>query len=251
MDKQNIETGSFSEKLLKLLDRIEYRRVETGEDMEDIARLRYKAYKVNNLIKLTGNKILDDIDFDKNAYVFGVYVEEQLASTIRVHHVTPEHRVSLSGKIFPETINAFLDAGMTLIDPVRLAADPDLVNELQGIQYLTLRIGTIAADYFQADRVLQSVDSSHSAFYRRMFLSEVVVDPLEKNENYNVNLTLLATQAKAVLPKLYARYPALNSEPFERRAMFDREYSRQMAALKILPTARYDVRAEPSYRARA
>jgi hypothetical protein len=244
MTQQTVQTGNFADKLLNLLDRIEYRRVETGEDMEDVARLRYKAYKVNNLIKLSGSMLMDDIDFDKNAYVFGIYVEEQLVSTIRIHHVTPEHRVSLSGKIFPDTINAFLDAGMTLIDPVRLAADPDVVNQLPGIQYLTLRIGTMASDYFGADRVLQSVDASHAAFYRRMFLSEVVVEPLEKNENYNVNLTLLATQVKTVLPKLYERYPALKSEAFERRAMFDRSYARQMASLTILPTARYAARSE-------
>lgn len=247
MDKRVFETNSFSEKLLSLLDRIEYRRVESGEDMEDVARLRYKAYKVNNLIKLTGSMLLDDIDFDDHAYVFGVYVEEQLVSTIRVHHVTPEHRVSLSGRIFPNVVNAFLDAGLTIIDPVRLAADPDVIGELQGIQYLTLRIGTMASDYFKADRVLQSVDASHSAFYRRMFLSDVVVDPLEKNENYNVNLTLLATRAKEVLPKLYQRMPALKSEHFERRAMFDREYHKRPSALTILPTARLVVRSESRY----
>ena len=33
-------TNRFSDKLLGLLDRIEYRRVETGEDMEDVARIR-------------------------------------------------------------------------------------------------------------------------------------------------------------------------------------------------------------------
>ncbi len=91
------EPGSFSEKLMLLLDRVEYRRVETGEDMEDIARLRYKAYKAVNLMELTGSTLIDALDFDSHAYVFGIYLDENLVSTVRVHHVTPQHRASTSG----------------------------------------------------------------------------------------------------------------------------------------------------------
>ena len=245
------ENTSFSEKLLTLLDQIEYRRIETGEDMEDVARLRYKAYKVNNLIKLNSNFIQDEIDYDKNAYVFGIYTDQNLIATVRIHHVTPDHRVSLSRRIFPEAIDGLLDAGMSLIDPARMAIDPDLASEYPGMPYIMFRIATMASVYFDADRVIQAVDASHAAFYRRMFLSKVLVDPLEKNENYNVNLTLLAIQSHDVLPKVYVRFPMFKSEAFERRAMFDREYTRQMASLTILPTARYAVRSETSYRASA
>lgn len=61
-------------------------------------------------------------------------------STVRVHHVTPDHRASTSGIIFGAEINAFLDAGTVLIDPGRLAVDPDLLgDDLRALPYLTLR----------------------------------------------------------------------------------------------------------------
>lgn len=121
------DSGSFSEKLMLLLDRVEFRRVEGGEDMEDIARLRFKAYKAVNLMELTGSTLIDRLDDDSHAYVFGIYLDERLVSTVRVHHVTPDHRVSTSGLIFGEEIDVFLDAGMVLIDPGRLAVDPEVL----------------------------------------------------------------------------------------------------------------------------
>ncbi len=230
--------SSFNSKLFELLDRVEYRRIQSSEDMEDVARIRYKAYRVNNLIKLTGSLLVDDIDFDSNAYVLGVYVDEQLVSTMRINLVTPDHRNSLSRKIFPKEINAFLDAGMILIDPTRLAADPEIVRNMPGIPYLTLRIACLASEYFSADRVLQSVDASHSAFYQRIFLSDIIAGPLEKNDNYNVNLTLLSTRGKEMLPRIYDRFPALNSDAFERRLMFGPDENSNVFPLAIRPTAR-------------
>ena len=54
-------TNRFSDKLLGLLDRIEYRRVETGEDMEDVARIRYKAYKAGAVMHLDEQAVLRHI----------------------------------------------------------------------------------------------------------------------------------------------------------------------------------------------
>src|SRR6218665_2928505 len=90
----------FAERLLEILDQVEYRRVETGEDMEDVARIRFKAYKMADILPLSGSTLIDDIDFDSHAHVFGIYFEERLISTVRVHHVTPQHRVSSSGSVF-------------------------------------------------------------------------------------------------------------------------------------------------------
>jgi len=230
--------GRFADKLLGVLDRVEYRRVETSEDMEDVARIRYKAYKMADILTLEGSTLIDDIDFDPQAYIFGVYYEERLISTVRIHHVTPDHRVSSSGTVFPDQINAFLDAGMSLIDPVRFAADPQIMREMPAIPYLTLRIATMASDYFNTDRVLQLVSPQHSAFYRRVFLADEIVEPRKNCGKYNIDLTLLATRVKEVLPKLYVRYPFFKSEAFERRMMFSRQTPSGITPLTILPTAR-------------
>lgn len=228
----------FSDKLLELLDRVEYRRVETGEDMEDVARIRFKAYKMADILPLKGNTLVDDIDFDSHAYVFGIYYDERLISTVRLHHVTPEHRVSSSGSIFPNEINAFLDAGMSLIDPVRLAADPEVLSEMPAIPYLTLRIATMATDYFEVDRCLQLVKPQHAAFYKRVFDADTIVSPQGNCGDYNIDLTLMATRTKETLPPLYRRFPFFKSEPYERRMLFARGADAPFSPLTVRPTAR-------------
>lgn len=229
----------FSGKLMAALDHIEYRRIESGEDMEDVARIRFQAYKLANILPLSGERLIDEVDFDKNAYIFGVYFDERLISTVRIHHVTPQHRVSSTREMFPNEIDAFLDAGMTLIDPVRFAADPEIIGEMPALPYLTLRIASMAADYFDADRVLQLVSPQHAPFYKRVFYADTVV-PSQKNVGkYNIELTLMATRTRDVRQKLYGRFPFFVSEPFERRLMFARGENAGHAPLTILPTARF------------
>lgn len=174
MHKEVVQS-SFSNKLLEVLDHIEYRRVETQEDMEEVARMRYRAYKLANILTLEGAKLIDAVDFDNHAYVFGVYFDERLISTVRIHHVTPDHRISITRDMYPKEIDAFLDSGMTLIDPVRFAADPEIIGEMPALPYLTLRIASMAADYFDADRVLQLVSPQHAPFYKRVFSADTVV----------------------------------------------------------------------------
>ncbi|MCJ8521346.1 hypothetical protein ABID21_004379 [Pseudorhizobium tarimense] len=235
---QILSEGTFSQKLLNVLDHIEYRRIEDQEDFEAIAALRYKAYKARDVLPVSAVSMLEEVDFDRQAYVFGVYYYEELISTLRVHHVTPDHRVCQSSGIFPEAVNAFLDAGMTLIDPARFAADPDVVSELPSISYLTLRPSIMAAIYFDTDRVLQHIRPAHAAFYRRVFNADTVVPPT-MTETYGFELTLLASRPREVRPKLMKRYAFFDSESYERRLMFDRSPMAGMAPLTILPTARF------------
>jgi len=240
MDNGEMANNRFSEKLLGLLDKVEYRRVETSEDMEDVARVRYKAYKAGSVMYLAEDShlLIDEVDFDSNAYVFGVYHEERLISTVRLHHVTPDHRVTSSGKVFPDEIKAFLDAGMSLIDPVRLAADPEIWSEMPAIPYLTLRLATMAADYFDADRVLQMVKPAHAAFYRRVFDGDFVASPKSRQGKFIIDLMLMATRCKDVRSSLYARFPFFMSEPYERRMLFARGEEMPFSPLTVRPSAR-------------
>lgn len=237
VSKNNPSTQEFPNKLLSVLDAVEYRRIESQEDFEDIARLRYKSYRERGVLPRSASSMLDDSDFDDHAYVFGVYLHEELVSTIRVHHVTPSHRVSQSGGVFGESLDAFLDAGMTLIDPARLAIDPDLDGERSALPYLTVRPTILAAIYFNADRMLQHIRPAHSAFYRRYFYADVVVPPTYA-DIYGFDLTLLASRTREIRTKLLSRFPIYESQPYERRLMFDRSPISGMAPLTILPTAR-------------
>ncbi|MEZ2128388.1 MULTISPECIES: hypothetical protein [unclassified Sinorhizobium] len=235
---ENLQS-SFSDKLMSVLDHVEYRRIESGEDMEDVARIRYKAYKLADILPLSGSKLIDDIDFDDHAYVFGVYYDERLISTVRIHNITPDHRVSSTRSIFPNEIDALLDAGLSLIDPVRFAADPEIMREMPAIPYLTLRIAIMAAAYFDSDRVLQLVSPQHAAFYRRVFYAQVLVPPQKNRGKYNIELTLMATNTKEVGRTLLTRFPFFISNASERRLMFSRKQNDTLPPLTIVPTARF------------
>lgn len=237
LNNSAVATKEFSTKLLSILDAVEYRRIESQEDFEDIARLRYKSYQERGVLPLSASSMLDEVDFDDHAYVFGVYLYEELVSTIRVHHVTPTHRISQSAGVFPDAVNAFLDAGMTLIDPARLAIDPELDGERSALPFLTVRPTIMAAIYFNADRMLQHIRPAHSAFYRRYFYADTVVPPTFASI-YGFDLTLLASRTREIGPKLLSRFPIYESQPYERRLMFDRSPLSGMAPLTILPTAR-------------
>jgi hypothetical protein len=233
-----MELEGFSERLMRHLDFIEYRRVETQEDFEEIEQLRYKTYKAANMVPRAAPSMIDDADFDPHAYVFGIYYHEELVSTIRLHHVSPEHSLSQSAQVFPDIMEAYLDAGLRLIDPARFAVDPVFAAELTVLPYITLRPSIVAAAYFKADRVLQPVRPSHAAFYKRVFYAETVVER-RMTEIYGRELTLMATNTHTTGEKLLNRYPFFDSGVYERRLMFGRaEAHLPTSPLTILPSAR-------------
>jgi hypothetical protein len=229
--------GQFSSKLLATLDHVEYRRIETHEDFEDIARLRYRAYKLAGVLPVGATRLIDDMDFDVNARVFGVYFHEELISTIRIHHVTPEHRVCQSIAIFPEVVNEMLDSGLSLIDSARFAIAPEYAGELSAMPFLTVRLSPMAAIFFDADRVLQPVRPPHAAFYRRFFYANPVAAP-RRVPAYDFELMLLASRTRELRSKMMKRIPAFQSEACERRMMFGGDTDHELPLLTILPTAR-------------
>lgn len=234
----SLKVSDFSQKLLEILDHVEYRRVENTEDMEAVERLRYKAYKAREVLPVAAKSMIDDVDFDSHAYVFGLYYYEELVSTIRIHYVTPDHRISQSSGVFPAEIDAFLDAGMTLIDPARFAADPEVAADMPWIPYLTLRPNIVAAAHFRASRVLQHVRPAHAAFYKRVFYADTVVES-RMTDTYGFELTLMATNVIEVGRKLLTRYPFFMSSASEQRMMFSRNPAVTLPPLNIIPTARY------------
>ena len=232
--------SNFNQKLFGVMDRIEYRRIVSAEDFEDLSALRTKAYRRANMhVPSNGGLFIDEIDFDPNAYVFGIYCDEQLISSIRIHHVTPDHRVSPARNLFPKEVDQFLDSGMTLIDPVRQASDPDMFDDLPALPYLTLRVAILAIEYFNADRCLSFVPPRHVAFYKRVFGSKLVAGPLRNCKGYGIDFCLLAADIPNELPRVYRRYPFFRSQPFERRMMFAPPEEQNALPLTVLPTARY------------
>jgi hypothetical protein len=95
--------SSFSVSVAKLLDRIDYRRADTAESREAIFRLRYQAYMRDGTITANASGTFSDhYDDTDNVYLFGLYVDGELASSIRIHVATREHPYFPTLEVFPE-----------------------------------------------------------------------------------------------------------------------------------------------------
>ncbi|KGF69535.1 hypothetical protein LL06_10015 [Hoeflea sp. BAL378] len=233
------KVSTFSDGVMRLLESIEYRRIESADDIEDIARLRYKAFTMVGLAQENHESLLiDELDFKPNAHVMGIFFDEQLVSTIRVHHVTAAQRDSVAVARFPDVMNPLLDAGNTFIDPVRFAADPEIMRDYPALPYLTLRVATMATVFFDVDYCLSVIKPNHRAFYKRVFQTIELAGP-RFIEQYNNNLELHAANAEELKRTLFKRFPFFNSQPYERKMMFAPREILGQTPLTILPTARY------------
>ncbi|QKV20344.1 N-acyl amino acid synthase FeeM domain-containing protein [Oricola thermophila] len=218
------------------MDRIEYRRIVSPEDFEDISQLRSLAFDAHAIYsrKLNGNAT-DDSDFWPGVQVFGMYYDRELVSTIRIAHVTPKNRDCQAVRLFPEVLDPLLDQGQTFIDPSRFAVNDEISRDVPGLALLTLRLAFMATKYFGVDACLGLVTEDHVPFYRRVFRSTVIAGP-KKCEGFAVPLVLFASPLRE--EEICARYPLFRSTAKEREMLFDTPAS-GMPPLTILPTAKY------------
>jgi len=161
-----------------LLDRVDYRLVETAEERDRICSLRYRAYLNGGLIPPSeAQRVYDPYDDAPNAWTLGIYVDGELCSSVRLHVLTPEWRMSHATELFGDVLHPRLDRGEVFVDPSRLAADPEKARRFPELPYLTVRLGYMACEYFNADTGLALVRAEHQAFYRRVFLQETIAEP--------------------------------------------------------------------------
>jgi hypothetical protein len=205
-----------------LLDRVGYRLIETAEDRDHIASLRYKAYLHGGLIGPSEvQRVYDPYDDAPNAWTFGIYIDRELCSSVRLHVLTPELRMSHTSDLFGDVLHPRLDRGEIFVDPSRLAADPDKAGRFPELPYLTVRLGYMACEYFNADTGLALVRAEHQAFYRRVFLQETIAGP-RPIPIIRQQVALMACDFRAVRDKVAARFPIMRSTHGERQKLLQR-----------------------------
>ena len=98
--------NSFFDRIVRLSDQINFRIADTDELREAIFRLRYKAYvRDGTILPSASGIILDRYDETSNCYLFGLYIDNVLASSIRLHMLSNENPKSLSREIFSNMCN--------------------------------------------------------------------------------------------------------------------------------------------------
>lgn len=235
--------SSFVNNILSVLERTEYRRCESGEDIENIYRLRYKSYRRTDMVRENADRIVhDDLDDLPNCHRFGIYIDGTLVSTLRIHHVSEESSTSPSSIVYPDVLMPRLAAGETFIDPSRFAADPEWSKVYPQIPYITLRLAGMACFHFGAPYCLSTIRPDHAGFYKRIYYSEQVGE-LRDYPGLNYQVQLYQADVQAIKMRSFVRFPFFRSSPVEQRMMFGQTGKGEPAPLTILPTARYMLHA--------
>lgn len=213
--------SNFATKLLAYLQEADYRVAFSKVDREKIFRLRYDSYLNEGAINENASGMFNDAydDFD-NCWMFGVYLENELASSIRCHVISPENRKGPALDVFPDIVGPMIEKGQTVVDPTRFVADLDAAAKYPELPFLTLRVACMVYDYYEADYCLATVRKEHAAFYRRVFNAEILCEP-RPYPTLKAPICLLKTNVSSFREKLLRRYPIFESSFTERRMIFE------------------------------
>jgi len=213
-------TSRFATSLVDLLDRVHYRRVSPSEQLDPVYRLRYEAYRREDFIPVNSQGITRDAyDDADNCYCFGVYIDDQLVSSVRLHIASRDNPTSPSAAIWPDVLGDILAKGGSYIDPSRFTADHDASLAFPALPYLTLRIAVMACEHFKATYCISSVRPEHAAFYKRVFGSQQLAGVGYWGE-LTFPVCLYCSFIPVMYPRVVSRYPFFDSTPEERAACF-------------------------------
>jgi len=208
----------------ELLNRVDYRLVETAADREAIYRLRYRAYIQEGAIVPRADRLVyDPFDDMPNTWIFAIYLDGALASSIRISVASPQYPNTPSVNAFPDVLQPDVAKGKIIVDPTRFVAEPTRSKRDPELPYLTVRLGYVACAHFNADIGLATVRAEHAAFYRRVFLQKMLTEP-RLPEGMAKPVCVMAADYHVVKDRIYQRYPYFRSSLFERRALFERHH---------------------------
>ncbi len=235
--------SAFSQSVLSLLRQVEYRPMVTSEDIEALYRFRYDCYLRDGWIGPNSTKLsYDQLDDDPHVMRFGLFMNDQMVSSIRLQHLTLEKRLGASMVIYPDVVEPMLAAGKTMIDPSRLTIDANASRDYPALPYLTVRLATMLSEHFEVDYCLSSVRPSHGAFYRRLTGAKMIAGE-RYYDGMSFPIHLYASEIKACRESVLAKYPFFSSLPMERRMLFGSFGSATESPLTVLPTADFALAA--------
>ncbi|HML13578.1 MAG TPA: hypothetical protein VK456_09750 [Xanthobacteraceae bacterium] len=212
----------FSERIAELLDRIDCRPALSAGEREAIFRLRYRAYLSEGAIKPSfAQTFTDSYDESDNAWLLGLYLDGELASSIRLHVACAACPDFPSREVFAELLEPEIAAGKVVVDPTRFVTEKELSRANPGLPYATVRLGWLAAEHFGAAHLLAAVRVEHQAFYRRTF-NHRLIGAARPYPLLAQPISLMTVHYASVAGRVHQRYPFFRSTFFERRMLFDR-----------------------------
>jgi hypothetical protein len=218
---------------------VQYKQIQTDEDLEEILRLRYDAYLREGAIVPNARKQLADaFDGLENAYTFGVFIDEQLASSFRVNVLSRTFRSSPGVEAFPDFFQSALDAGETFIDGNRFVANYDMARRFPELPYVTVRIPYMAAVHFETRYIAAAVRAEHQPFYARGFGLGSVRAPRHYPTLTKPLGLMIVNFAEGGKDCIERRHPYYVSSAEERCRLFGTNTNRSLSASAARPEDR-------------
>jgi hypothetical protein len=234
------QARSFSGRLSNLLERVDYRLIESDEDRETIYRLRYNAYlREGAIAPHLSKKLHDKFDDAENSWIFGLYIDERLVSSLRICVASRAWPMTPAVEAFADVLGSEVERGKIIVDPNRFVADYEGTRRFPELPYLTTRLSFVSSAYFNADIATASVRREHQAFYKRVFLYAPICEP-RPYPSLVKPLSLMTVVCREVRAKILHRYPCYHSTIFERRMLFERRPQARKSTTKLrakLPSA--------------
>jgi hypothetical protein len=211
---------SFASRIERLLERVRYERIDTAAGLNAIDRLRYEAYLKEGAIEPNGDqRLVDTFDHLDNAYVFGVYIDGELASAVRLHLLRNAGQNSPALETFPDALLPLLGAGETILDPNRFVAHPAMARLYPELPFITLRPAYMASAHFKPNKVTATCRAEHQAFYVRHMFARPACKP-RPYPTLVKPLGLMLIDFAKDHQRILDRNPYWQSSAAERQAMF-------------------------------
>jgi hypothetical protein len=215
------ERSRFVDHVLNLLERVECRRLEGADDRDAAYRIRYDAYRRENMVSPSDSQRLYDNVYDEspNGRMFGIFIDGEMASTIRIHAARNENDTLPSNAVFGDVILPRLREGRRIVDSTRFATKLEFSRQFPELAYVTVRLTWLAAEYFGANYHLAAIRPEHQAFYRRVFGHTAWTDEREY-PRLNCVVVCMGLDFPARKQRVEARYPFFRSTWAEREKLF-------------------------------
>jgi len=228
----SLPPSRFADRVLRLLERVEYRRAESEEDKDAIYRLRYDAYMREGAIEPNrSRRFTDPFDEASNVWIVGMFIDGELASSLRLHVARIVDAPLPAITVFPDILAPRLQQGQVIIDPTRFVTRLDFSRRFAEMPYLTVRPGWMAGEFFKADFILATIRAEHQGYYRRVF-GHVGWGAARDYPTLKKPIACMGLDYFAMRERVEQRYPFYRSTLAERMALFGRSSNATAAARK-------------------
>ena len=213
------------------------------EDLEDLDILRKKSYYTSGVVDPAKfGSLVDEYDHHPNCHVLGLYLQEKLAGSVRLHVVDASELHGPTSHYFPQRAIEYTRGSMRYVDPSRLAIDPDLSWRYPMLPLLILRTAAMAAEYFNIDHCMSIVREDLARSYTRFFGASLLEAPRHFPALTDPHMLMIASMS-VVRNHIATHLPFFGSTETERKMMFAPVADLEFAPLTIWPSAKQAIRA--------